>query len=173
VHSKKSTLRWKPCLCGYERTTHHVKYDVGLSMRAATPYLILRVWNVITEHWLKLPLLFLSKFQSELDFRWLLCSTAVSSACHDASNLSTFILTRSIPLCVIIIGTEKYSLAQQYLFKLTKPRCMFQLYSHHQAYLQLLVELYMSNVYAMLDPSREAKNFTDCLVTGLPHSVCI
>jgi hypothetical protein len=28
------------------------------------------------------------------------------------------ILTRSIPLCVITIGTEEYSLAQQYVFKL-------------------------------------------------------
>jgi hypothetical protein len=38
---------------------------------------------------------------------------------------------------------------------------MFQLYSHHQAYLQSLVELYMLNVYAMWDPSSKAKNFTD------------
>jgi hypothetical protein len=41
------------------------------------------------------------------------------------------VLTRSIPLCVITTGTEKYSLAQQYVFKLIKPGYMFQLYSHH------------------------------------------
>jgi hypothetical protein len=33
---------------------------------------------------------------------------------------------------------------------------MFQLYSHHQVYLQSLVELYMLNAYAMWDPSSEA-----------------
>jgi hypothetical protein len=38
---------------------------------------------------------------------------------------------------------------------------MFQLHSHHQAYLQSLVELYMLNVYAMWDPSNEANIFTD------------
>jgi hypothetical protein len=32
-----------------------------------------------------------------------------------------FILTRSSPLCIITIGTEKYSLAQQCIFKLMKP----------------------------------------------------
>jgi hypothetical protein len=67
-------------------------------------------------------------------------------------------LTISITLCVITIGTEEYSLAQQYLFKLIKPCYMFQLYSHHQTYLQSLVELYMLNVYAMWGPSSEAKN---------------
>jgi hypothetical protein len=36
---------------------------------------------------------------------------------------------------------------------------MFQLYSHHHAYLQLLVELYMLNAYAMWDPSSEEKHF--------------
>jgi hypothetical protein len=30
-----------------------------------------------------------------------------------------------------------------YVFKLIKPGYMFQLYTHHQAYLQSLVELYM------------------------------
>jgi hypothetical protein len=38
---------------------------------------------------------------------------------------------------------------------------MFQLYSHHQTYLQSLVELYMLNAYAMWDPSSEANIFTD------------
>jgi hypothetical protein len=33
---------------------------------------------------------------------------------------------------------------------------MFQLYSHHQAYLQQFVELYKLNVYGMWDPSSEA-----------------
>jgi hypothetical protein len=36
---------------------------------------------------------------------------------------------------------QEYSLAQQNVFKLIKPGYMFQLYSQHQAYLQLLVEL--------------------------------
>jgi hypothetical protein len=53
----------------------------------------------------------------------------------------TIYLTRSIPLCVITIGTEKYSLSQ-HVFKLIKPEYMSQLYSHHQAYLQSLVEIY-------------------------------
>jgi hypothetical protein len=39
---------------------------------------------------------------------------------------------------------------------------MFQLYSHHQAYLQSLIELYMLHAYAMWDPSSEA---TDLYVT--------
>jgi hypothetical protein len=60
-------------------------------------------------------------------------------------------------LCVITIGTEEYSLAQQYVFKLIKPGYMFQLYSLYQAYLQSFVELYMLNAYAMWDPSSEAK----------------
>jgi hypothetical protein len=38
---------------------------------------------------------------------------------------------------------------------------MFQLYSHHQAYLQSLVELYMLSAYAMWDPSSEVKMCTD------------
>jgi hypothetical protein len=59
------------------------------------------------------------------------------------------------------IGTEEYSLAQQYAFKLIKPGYMFQLYSHHQAYLQSLFELYMLNACAMWDPSSKAKMFTD------------
>jgi hypothetical protein len=42
---------------------------------------------------------------------------------------------------------------------------MFQLYSHHQAYLQSLVELYMLNAYAMWDPSSDAKNFTGGIKT--------
>jgi hypothetical protein len=33
------------------------------------------------------------------------------------------------------VGTEEYSLAKQYVFKLIKPGYMFQLNSHHQAYL--------------------------------------
>jgi hypothetical protein len=48
------------------------------------------------------------------------------------------------------ISTEECTLAQKYIFKLIKPGYMFQLYSHHQAYLQSLVELYMLNAYAML-----------------------
>jgi hypothetical protein len=42
---------------------------------------------------------------------------------------------------------ERYSLAQQYVYKLIKPGYMFQLYSDHQAYLQSLVELYMLTLY--------------------------
>jgi hypothetical protein len=49
----------------------------------------------------------------------------------------------------VCIGTEEYSLAQKYAFQLIKPGYMFQLYSHHQAYLQSLVELYVLNVYGM------------------------
>jgi hypothetical protein len=67
-----------------------------------------------------------------------------------------FILTRSIPYCVITIGTEEYGLSQQYVFTLIKPSYMFQLCSHHQAYLQSLVELYKFNAYTMWDPSSEA-----------------
>jgi hypothetical protein len=72
---------------------------------------------------------------------------------------------------VITIGTEEYSLAQQYVFKLIKPGYMFQPYSHHQAYLQSLVELYtrMLNAYAMWDPSKVAS----CLATGIPYTVHI
>jgi hypothetical protein len=62
-------------------------------------------------------------------------------------------------MCVII-GTKEYSLAQNYIFKLTKPVYMFRLYSQHQAYLQSLVELYMLNAYGMWDPSSEANIFT-------------
>jgi hypothetical protein len=47
---------------------------------------------------------------------------------------------------------------------------MFQLHSHHQAYLQLLVELCMLNVYAMWYPSNEAKIFTDG-IKNMNHSV--
>jgi hypothetical protein len=42
----------------------------------------------------------------------------------------------------ITISTKEYSLAQQDVFKLLKAGYMFQLYSHHQAYLQSLVQLY-------------------------------
>jgi hypothetical protein len=35
---------------------------------------------------------------------------------------------------------------------------MFQLYSHHQAYLQSLVELYILNAHAMWDPSNKAND---------------
>jgi hypothetical protein len=54
------------------------------------------------------------------------------------------------------ISTKEYSLAQQYAFKLIKPDYMFQLYSHHQAYLQSLVKLYMLNAYGTCYPSSEA-----------------
>jgi hypothetical protein len=37
---------------------------------------------------------------------------------------------------------------------------MFQLYSHHRAYLLSLVELHMLNAYCMWDPSSEARIFT-------------
>jgi hypothetical protein len=40
--------------------------------------------------------------------------------------------------------------------RVNKPGYMFQLYSHHQAYLHSLVELYMLNAYATWDPSSEA-----------------
>jgi hypothetical protein len=69
----------------------------------------------------------------------------------------TIFLTRAIPLCVITIGTEVYSLAQQYVFNLIKPGYMFQLYSHHQAYVQSLVELCMLDACVMWDPSSEAE----------------
>jgi len=65
MHSKRTTLRWKPCLCGYEQANHHVKYDVGVSMSGTSPYLTLCLKDMITEHRLIFPLLFLSKFQSE------------------------------------------------------------------------------------------------------------
>jgi hypothetical protein len=61
-------------------------------------------------------------------------------------------------MCVIIICTERYSLAQQYVFKLIQPGYMFQLYSHHQAYLQSPGKLYTLNAYTIWDPSSEAKN---------------
>jgi hypothetical protein len=79
-------------------------------------------------------------------------------------------LTSSLLLCVITIGTEEYSLTQKYVFKLIKPGYMFQLYSHHQAYLQALVELYMLNGYAMWDPRSGAKTFTD-EIKNTNHSV--
>jgi hypothetical protein len=72
-----------------------------------------------------------------------------------------FIMSRKIPWFIatieINIGTEEYSLAQQYVLKLIKPGYMFQLYSHHQAYLQSLVMLFMLIAYAVWDPSSEAK----------------
>jgi hypothetical protein len=70
---------------------------------------------------------------------------------------------------MVTIGTEEYSLAQQYVFKLIKPGYIFQLHSHHQAYLQSLVELYSVNSYAMWDLSSEAKSFKD--VNFLPRSL--
>jgi hypothetical protein len=60
-----------------------------------------------------------------------------------------------------VFGTEEYSLAPQYVFKLIKPGYTFQLYSHHQTYLQSLVDLYKLNAYAMWDHSSKAKHFTD------------
>jgi hypothetical protein len=73
--------------------------------------------------------------------------------------------------CVsITIGTKEYSLTQQYVFKLIKPGYMFQLYSHHQAYPQSLVELCMLNAYAMWDPSSEAEHFTDG-IKNMNHSL--
>jgi hypothetical protein len=57
-------------------------------------------------------------------------------------EIMTFLSLR-VGIIAFPIGTEEYSLAQQYVFKLIKPGYMFQLYSHHQAYLQSLVELYM------------------------------
>jgi hypothetical protein len=47
---------------------------------------------------------------------------------------------------------------------------MFKLYSHHQAYLQSLVELYMLNAHAMWDSSSEEKNFTGG-IKNMNHSV--
>src|SRR5215510_2258252 len=71
----------------------------------------------------------------------------------------------------VSIDTEEYSLAQQYVFKLIKPGYMFQLYSHHQAYLQSLVELCMLNAYTMWDPSSKVKScFTDG-IKNINHSV--
>jgi hypothetical protein len=66
-------------------------------------------------------------------------------------------LSQRVGIIAFPIGTEEYSLAQQYVFKLIKPGYMFQLYSHHQAYLQSLVELYVLNAYAVWDPSSETK----------------
>jgi hypothetical protein len=51
------------------------------------------------------------------------------------------------------------------LFKLIKPGYMFHLYSHHQACLQSLVELYMLNAYVMWDPSSEATICADGIKT--------
>jgi hypothetical protein len=47
---------------------------------------------------------------------------------------------------------------------------MFQIYCHHQSYLQSLVELYVVNVYGMWDHSSEAKHFTDG-IKNMNHSV--
>jgi hypothetical protein len=44
------------------------------------------------------------------------------------------------------------------LLKLRKPGYMFQLYSHHQAYLQSFLDLYMLNAYAMWDPRWKENN---------------
>jgi hypothetical protein len=69
-------------------------------------------------------------------------------------------------------GTHWYGgiqLAQQYVFESIKPGYMFQLYSHHQAYLQSLVELYILNAYVMLDPNGEATIFTDG-IKNMNHS---
>jgi hypothetical protein len=56
------------------------------------------------------------------------------------------------------IGTDEYSLAWQYVFKLIKLGYMFQLYSHYQSYLQSIVELYyMLNGCCVWDPSSKAK----------------
>jgi hypothetical protein len=74
------------------------------------------------------------------------------------SNLSGVLLYAALLALHISIGTEKYSLAQQHTFKLIKPGYMFQVYSHHQAYTQSLVELYMLNVYTVWGPSSEGKD---------------
>jgi hypothetical protein len=47
---------------------------------------------------------------------------------------------------------------------------MFQLYSHHQAYLKSLVQLYMLNTYAVWNPSSEAKICTHG-IKDINHSV--
>jgi hypothetical protein len=68
--------------------------------------------------------------------------------------------------------TEKYNVAPQYIIKLIKPSYMFQLYSHHHAYLQSLGELYvyMLNTYAMWDPSSEAQDL-HVELKNMNHSV--
>jgi hypothetical protein len=76
-------------------------------------------------------------------------------------SLNEVLQRQYVQLTYIALGTEQYSPAQQYIFKLIKPGYMFQLHSHHQAYLQLFDEQYMLNAYAMWDPSSEAKMFTD------------
>jgi hypothetical protein len=68
------------------------------------------------------------------------------------------------------VGTDGYSLAQQYVFKVIKPGYMFQLYSQYQAYLHSLVELYMLNAYAMWNPSSEA-NICTGGIRNMNHSV--
>jgi hypothetical protein len=47
---------------------------------------------------------------------------------------------------------------------------MFQLYDHHQAYLQSLVELYMLNGYGMWDSGSEAKVFLHMEFKNMNHS---
>jgi hypothetical protein len=82
-------------------------------------------------------------------------------------------LTRSIPLCVVTTGTEEHSLAQKYIFKLIKPGYVFRRYSHYQAYLQSLFEVYMLNAYAMWDPSIKAKIFASLLVSNITYALTI
>jgi hypothetical protein len=57
------------------------------------------------------------------------------------------------------ISVYKYIYIQQYVFMFIKPGYAFQLYCHHQAYLQSLVKVYMLNAYATWDPSSEAKSY--------------
>jgi hypothetical protein len=71
----------------------------------------------------------------------------------------------------INIGTEEYSLAQQYVFKLIKPGYMFHLLQPSSSpYLQSLVKLHTLNAYTVWDPSSKAKTFTDG-IKNMNHSV--
>jgi hypothetical protein len=47
---------------------------------------------------------------------------------------------------------------------------MFQLYSHHQAYQQSLVELYVLNAYAMWDQSYEESRMPLVATSGIRDS---
>jgi hypothetical protein len=50
---------------------------------------------------------------------------------------------------------------------------MFQLYSHHQAHLQSLVELHKLNACAMWDPSSEAKSVASLLGSYIAFSLYV
>jgi hypothetical protein len=86
-----------------------------------------------------------------------------------AVSFPNLMFTKSTNTNLITTDTEEYSLAQQMYFNLIKTGYMFQPYSHHQAYLQSLVELCMLNAYAMWDPSSEARYWDPTKRTHLTY----